>query len=34
MRVTVFHSAELQCCEDYSFGLFPLGFPKDKNGKN
>jgi hypothetical protein len=33
-RVTVFHSAELQCCEDYFCRLFPLGFPKDKNRKN
>jgi hypothetical protein len=29
----LFHSAELQCCEDYSCKLFPLGFPKDKNRK-
>jgi hypothetical protein len=33
-RVTIFHSAELQCCKDYSCRLFPLGFPKDKNCKN
>jgi hypothetical protein len=33
MHVTVFHYAELQCCEDYSCRLLPLGFPKDKNRK-